>query len=139
VSSTLAADVGAELEELETMRNASRHVERAGHELDWLTLRRQILTYGGIASNRDVKPEDVPGDLYRVAGKPADLVAAEACTGAPWGDAGDDSAMLAYLWRSWRSWDASKRANASSWSATGARTEARSARRAAPRRGSCFS
>ena len=107
----MTTDLLAEIEYEDAMRNASRSTERAMHELDWLTLRREILACGGICANADVKPEDVPGDLYRVNGKPADLVAAEACAGAPWGDTGDDSAMLAYLWRSWRSWDASKRSS----------------------------
>lgn len=97
-----------ELDRDELWRNAFRHAERAAHELDWLTLRREILAYGGIAANADVKPEDIPGDLYRRNGKPADLVAAEACAGAPWGVTGDDSAMLAYLWRTWRAWEGFK-------------------------------
>jgi hypothetical protein len=105
------SDLLAEVEYAEMMCDASRREERAGHELEWLTLRRQIIAYGGIAANVDVKPEDIPGDLYRVGGHPSDLVAAEACAGAPWGDSGDDTAMLAYLWRSWRSYDASRRAS----------------------------
>jgi hypothetical protein len=92
------------------------------HELDWLTLRRQIIAYGGISANVDVRPEDVPGDLYRVNGKPSDMVAAEACAGAPWGDTGDDTAMLAYLWRSWRSYDASRRSSVTHRAPVGAST-----------------
>lgn len=71
---------------------------------DWPELRRAILAYGGIGASRDFPRDWIPGDLYRSNGKAPDLVAAEAVSAAPWGDAGDDSAMMTYLRRSWSTW-----------------------------------
>lgn len=71
---------------------------------DWPDLRRQILAYGGICASPDFPRDWIPGDLYRTNGHPPDLVAAEAVNAAPWGDTGDDSAMLTYLRRSWAFW-----------------------------------
>jgi hypothetical protein len=95
-------DIGAALDEVEVLRNASRHVERAS--LDWPDLRRAVLAYGGIGPSRDWPRDYVPGDLYRSSGKAPDLVAAEAMHPAPWGDTGDDRAMFAYLQRSYAAW-----------------------------------
>src|ERR1035437_7191575 len=98
------------LEDIEAMRYASRDVERAA--CDWLELRRQILAYGGIGPSKDWPRDWAPGDLYRASGPAPDLVAAEAVRNAPWGDTGDDSAMLAYLRRSLAQWEAVKVASA---------------------------
>ena len=98
----LLADVGAELEYAETMRHALRREERDGS--DWPELRRAVLAYGGIGPSPDWPRDYVPADLYRVTGKAPDLVAAEAVHPAPWGDTGDDAAMLAYLRKSWTAW-----------------------------------
>ncbi len=102
MSVDLLADVAAELDYTERMRHASRAVER--DSLDWLECRRAVLAYGGIRPSRDWPRDYVPGDLYRVTGKAPDLVAAEAMHPAPWGDNGDDRAMLAYLQRSYVAW-----------------------------------
>jgi ribosomal protein L21E len=96
--------VTAELEYVETMRHASRKVERDG--LDWPALRRAVLAYGGIGPSRDWPRDYVPAGLYRVTGKAPDLVAAEAMHPAPWGEGGDDAAMMAYLCKSWAAWQA---------------------------------
>src|SRR5258708_37489190 len=95
-------DIGAELEAVEALRNASRHVERGG--LDWPDLRRAVLAYGGIGPSRDWERDNYPADLYRANGNAPDVVAAEAMHPAPWGDTGDDRAMFAYLQRSYAAW-----------------------------------
>lgn len=92
------------LEDVDMMRVASRDVERAA--CDWLELRRAVLAYGGIGASRDWPRDWIPGDLYRANGQAPDLVAAEALRGAPWGDTGDDSAMMAYLRKSYAQWQA---------------------------------
>jgi len=102
VTTSLLEDLGAELERDEALRLASRNVERAS--LEWPELRRAVLAYGGIGPSRDWPRDWVPGDLYRSAGPAPDLVAAEALHPAPWGDAGDDAAMMAYLRAAYTSW-----------------------------------
>jgi hypothetical protein len=97
-------DIGAEFEAIERLRHALRPVER--DSLDWPELRRAVLAYGGIGPSRDWPRDWVPGDLYRTAGKAPDLVAAEAVRSAPWGDTGDDAAMMAYLRKSYAQWQA---------------------------------
>lgn len=104
MSVDLLADVTAELEYAERMRHASRTVERDG--LDWPALRRAVLAYGGIGASTDWPRDWIPGDLYRANGKAPDLVAAEAVRNAPWGDAGDDAAMMAYFRKSYAQWQA---------------------------------
>jgi hypothetical protein len=104
VATDLLADVTAELDYAETMRHANRHAEREA--CDWPALRRAVLAYGGIGASRDWPRDWVPGDLYRASGKAPDLVAAEAMHPAPWGDNGDDSAMMAYLRKSYTQWQA---------------------------------
>jgi hypothetical protein len=104
MTTDLLADVGAELEYTETMRYATRNVER--NACEWPELRRAILAYGGIGPSRDWPRDWVPGDLYRSSGKAPDLVAAEALRPAPWGNDGDDSAMMAYVRAAWTQWQA---------------------------------
>lgn len=92
------------------MEAASVTLDRDG--CDWPDLRRAVLAYGGIGPSRDFPRDWVPGDLYRANGRPPDLVAAEACADAgipaPWGDTGDDSAMMAHLRRSFATWESVK-------------------------------
>lgn len=94
--------LAAEFDDDERMREATSAEALAA--CDWPDLRRAILAYGGIGASPDFPRDWVPGDLYRINGKAPDLVAAEAVRGAPWGDTGDDSAMLDYLHRSWEQW-----------------------------------
>jgi hypothetical protein len=75
---------------------------------DWLELRREILSRGGIGPSPDWPRDWYPGDLYRAGGRAPDLVAAETYIGRadrpPWQGGeleGDDAAMFAYLRRSW--------------------------------------
>lgn len=93
----------AEIEELETLRLASRDVER--DSLDWPELRRVILADGGIGPSRDWERDAVPGDLFRLAGKAPDLMAVET-RNAPWDVDGGDVAMMTYLQRSYAQWQA---------------------------------
>lgn len=96
------AVLGDELDEAERMHEA--YAADARKVAEWPSLRRQILAYGGIGPSPDWPRDWYPGDLYRANGKAPDLVAAEAVAYAPWGDTGDDSAMLDYLHRSWSEW-----------------------------------
>lgn len=98
--------IADEMEQEALWSEATYKDARAMHELDWLTVRRQIVAYGGIGESADYRWYDIPGRLCRNHGKPADLVAAEAVHPAPWGDTGDPDSMLAYLWRSWNAWQA---------------------------------
>lgn len=99
------AALGDELDEAERMHDAyARDARDARKVAEWPDLRRAILAYGGIGPSPDWPRDWYPGDLYRANGKAPDLVAAEAVPYAPWGDTGDDSAMLDYLHRSWSEW-----------------------------------
>lgn len=102
MNSALLDDIGAELDAVETMRAASRTIER--DSLDWPDLRRAVLAYGGIGPSRDWPRDWVPGDLFRVNGPAPDLVAAEALHPAPWGDTGDDAGMMSYLRAAFAQW-----------------------------------
>lgn len=102
------AELGDELDEAERMHEA--YARDARKVAEWPELRRAILAYGGIGPSPDWPRDWYPGDLYRANGKAPDLVAAEAVAYAPWGDTGDDSAMLDYLQRSWAEWQRAQHA-----------------------------
>jgi hypothetical protein len=102
MNTALLDDIGEELDVLAELRHASRDIERSS--LDWPELRRAVLAYGGIGPSRDWPRDWVPGDLFRAAGPAPDLVAAEAVHSAPWGDTGDDSAMMSYLRAAFAQW-----------------------------------
>src|ERR1035437_6118522 len=88
--------IAAEMEEeADALEAATYKDARAACELDWLTIRRQIIAYGGICENADWSWRDIPGDLCRNHGHPADLVAVEAVHPAPWGEYAGDAAMMA--------------------------------------------
>jgi hypothetical protein len=75
--------------------------EQTPSEIDnWPQLRKAILDRGGIGPSKDWEKDWIPGDLYRINGKPPDIVAAETTIGRadllPWGE-GDDSVMFTHL------------------------------------------